>query len=639
MWYNTDYIFQTKKTKRSWGWISLLLLFGCSVVLFLMNLMLQTNPLKETFSYFLLTPRLFLLNWFPVFWMLFLLYALSGKIKFAIPASTLFFFTLLLANRLKIEARNEPLFFSDLRMLKEVGVVLFHSISWGFFCIGLLFFLLLIFSFYKVSKNWEETRIGIPLRLVMLSLCIAAAYFLQTYYSNKDLRFTDKETIEYSDSVIYFNRFGFVYRFIANARTYSDVYKPPFYEKNKMTALDTDGAERRHREKRKWTDQKKADIICILSESFCDIPDLPFFRFKEEGYPLNNYSKVKQESILHGYLDVSGFGGGTANTEFDILTACCSNSADTESLYPYRAIRQDIASVPRVLRSIGYTANAIQPMQDWYYNVRNVYRYFGFKQCRFLKDFEGKPLRGGYMNEKDTIQRVIDDYEAHIQSHDSVHPIFNYCVTIQNHAYYKYSKYPNETVPVLFDKKWLSSKGVESLATYFHGLRDVDRELGRLVEYLKNVNRPVVLVYYGDHLPHLPPEPELLKSIGYLKSDDDGKKYQPPFLIWANEEGKKLLVNKTPVMPKNGVISSSYLTPLVFEMLGYQGVSNFFDFVNEMRRRGAHDVIRPEHTRKLYRDPEKYRFENKGELSPDELDFMTYVAWQYHILHTKYEEK
>ena len=167
----------------------------------------------------------------------------------------------------------------------------------------------------------------------------------------------------------------------------------------------------------------------------------------------------------------------------------------------------------------------------------------------------------------------------------------------------------------------------------------MDRELGRLVEYLKNVGRPVVLIYYGDHLPHLPPEPELLKSIGYLKSDDDGKKYQPPFLIWANEEGKKLLVNKTPVLPKNGVISSSYLTPLVFEMLGYQGVSNFFDFVNKMRRRGAHDIIRPEHTRKLYRDPQKYRFENKNELSSDELDFMTYVAWQYHILHTKYEEK
>lgn len=642
MWHNTDYIIQMKKTKKSSAWSSFCKLFLFSVLIFWMNLVLQTNPLKETFSHFLKMPRLFLLNWIPVLGLLLFLFAISGRLSISVISSFSFFFLLLIANRLKIEARNEPLFFSDFQVLKEASLVVLQSSSlWlMLLCLfGLALFLLIGFYWIKVRRKPSTPSVSWIVRVPLLIICVAGSIFLRSFYTNKDLRFTDKETVDYSDSVIYFNRFGFLYRFIASSGTYSNVYRPPFYDEDQMKHLEMANEKERKAVEEKWMNREKADIIFILSESFCDIADLPFFEYKEDGYPLPSYKKIKAEAVISGHIDVSGFGGGTANTEFDILTACCSNSVDTESLYPYRAIRRDIASVPRWLKRIGYKTNAIQPMQDWYYNVGNVYRHFGFDQARFLKDFKGKPLRGGYMNEKDTIQRVIDDYDEHIRTHDLKTPIFNYCVTIQNHAYYKYSKYPNETVPVLFDKKWLSNKGVESLATYFYGLKDVDRELGRLVNYLEKVDRPVILVYYGDHLPHLPPEPELLKNIGYLSSDQDLKKYQPPFFIWANKRGKDMVLQKKPKLPKNLIISSSYLSPLVFEMLGYVGLSNFFDFVNDLRRKGSYSVIRPEETRKLYRDQAKYRFENISELTSDDLDFMTYVAWQYHILQTRYQQE
>lgn len=642
MWHNTDYIIQMNKKKRPSFGFMLLKLFFISVLIFGMNLILQTNPISETLSHFIKMPKLFFLNWLPVLVLLILLLALSGELHVSALGTFLLFFSLSLANRMKIEARNEPLFFSDFQVMKEAGLVVFQSSPLRVVILSLVvttFLLSVLLFFKKKNRNRSESSVSALPRVLLAAGSITAAVFLRPLYTNKDLRFTDKETVEYSDSVIYYNRFGFIYRFIASSGSYSDVYRPPFYDEEKIETLETAGENNRKKLIEKWNEEDKADIIFILSESFCDIPDLPFFQYKNDGYPLVNYRRIKEEALINGYIDVSGFGGGTANTEFDILTACCSNSVDTESLYPYRAIRRDISSVPRLLRRIGYKTNAIQPMQDWYYNVGTVYRHFGFEQSRFLKDFQGKSLRGGYMNEKDTIQRVIDDYEAHIRTNDRKTPIFNYCVTIQNHAYYKYSKYPDETVPVLFDKKWLTSKGVESLATYFHGLRDVDRELGRLVDYLKKVDRPVILVYYGDHLPHLPPEPDVLKNIGYLSSDKDLKKYRPPFFIWANERGKEKVLRKKPKLPADRVISSSYLSPLVLEMLGYDGISNFMDFVNELRKKGAYPVIRPETTRRLYRDQKKYRFENPSELTSDELDFMTYVAWQYHILQTAYREK
>ena len=49
----------------------------------------------------------------------------------------------------------------------------------------------------------------------------------------------------------------------------------------------------------------------------------------------------------------------------------------------------------------------------------------------------------------------------------------------------------------------LSEEAQTLLQVYVEGLRDADAMLGRLWRYFQAQSRPVVLVYWGDHLPYL----------------------------------------------------------------------------------------------------------------------------------------
>ena len=80
----------------------------------------------------------------------------------------------------------------------------------------------------------------------------------------------------------------------------------------------------------------------------------------------------------------------------------------------------------------------------------------------------------------------------------------------------------------------LEEGGKYWLRNYLYLLEDADHELGRLAEALQHRKRRTLLLFYGDHLPALPP---VYEEIGF--ADGKGPKSQPvPWLLIDN--GRKL---------------------------------------------------------------------------------------------------
>ena len=126
------------------------------------------------------------------------------------------------------------------------------------------------------------------------------------------------------------------------------------------------------------------------------------------------------------------------------------------------------------------------------------------------------------------------------------------------------------------------SKG--ELETYTEGLRRSDEALQYLIEQLDNLDRPTLLVFFGDHLPSLGTNKSFYKENGYITNEKTPSERlamaQTPLLMYANFD-----------MPNDnlGVVSPIYFSNLIFDYAGlnksvfYQFLSAFYKEIPVLR--------------------------------------------------------
>ena len=125
-------------------------------------------------------------------------------------------------------------------------------------------------------------------------------------------------------------------------------------------------------------DISKPNIVMIMSEAFSDISNSESINFDEYGDPLEFYNKfINRDDVISGHIVVPNFGGGTSDTEFDVLTGCSTKYIDSSQV-SYNFIRKPMEAMPRLLKNIGYDTLAIHPGYGWFYNRTNVYKNKGF---------------------------------------------------------------------------------------------------------------------------------------------------------------------------------------------------------------------------------------------------------------------
>lgn len=257
------------------------------------------------------------------------------------------------------------------------------------------------------------------------------------------------------------------------------------------------------------------NIIFVQLESFFDINRAKNVITAQD--PIPNFTNIKQ-NYPHGYITVSSIGGGTANTEFEILTGMNLDHFGPGE-YPYKTVlKSKTCETPAyTLKPYGYSAHAIHNHTATFYDRHQVYPMLGFDTfipVEMMHNVEYTQL--GWAKDSILTEQIFDC----LKSTDNQDFIFT--VSVQAHG-----KYPDEELPDGFELELENNTDEENKAQYKYyveQLHGTDAFIGELTQMLMKFDEPTVVLFYGDHFPTI-----------YLEEDKlDGSKYQTDYVIWSN---------------------------------------------------------------------------------------------------------
>ena len=569
-----------------WGsLLAAVLLSGCITLL---ALWCQPNALRTVLAHFKAQPLLIVLNAMPIGLLVLALTCLLRNVFFSASLVNLAVCVLSIANRIKLEVRDEPVFPRDFALLKEVGsamgtydihfpwgviaVVLFASAALavlGVFCKGQPFPIARL-------RGWLGRVLGCAASFAVLTGLILTVYASNDLYNSFSV-----SNAYYIPSV--FNELGFPYCFCHQFTTYP-IDKPEGFDKAEAEDWD-DGGETGL--------GKDVHLIMVMDEAFSDLTDDDVFAYTAENDPLPNLHALQTDlHAISGHVVVPGFAGGTANTEFDVLTGMQTNALSAATTSSFRVVNRNLDSVLRLFGDDGYHTSFFPPGDDWFYNRENVYRWMGAEETVFVDQMEDVDYKGRWVTDDYMAGFIEDKFEEAVENGEL---LCNYTTTIQNHMSYTADKYGADyeypDVPLTVS---VSPEVETLLKVYVEGARDADAMLGRLVDYFSATDEPVVLAFWGDHLPYLGDNQlgyaELGSEVALSEEErsDPLCSYETPYVIWANDAAAEILDWDAAVealdLPENHELSASFLGAALVELTGRTGESPWFDFLNQLRR-------------------------------------------------------
>lgn len=296
-------------------------------------------------------------------------------------------------------------------------------------------------------------------------------------------------------------------------------------------------------------------VIAIMNETFADLSS---FRGNVWGY--NGPTSLDEMSglLAHGDMSVSVLGGGTCNSEFEFLTGV-SLAYVGDGKYPYQIYDlTDTPSLARQFSEMGYVTTAIHPNLASNWSRDEVYQKMGFDQFLSIDDFTGAPTFHSGVTDAATYEKILELLEKD----DS--PQFIFDVTMQNHSGYDQGNIPEDQ---------LGDYAVEGFGDYDNGqineylacIKTSERDLAEFVATLERLDRPVVLVFFGDHQPYVS-----TALNGTLFPDEDPtsvehnlRTHETAYLVWANYD-----VAGAGDEPYDGPASLAYLASATLETIG-----------------------------------------------------------------------
>ena len=569
-------------------WATLLAAVLLAGAITLLALWCQPNALRSVLAVFRAQPLLIILNCLPVGMLLLVFTCLLRNVFFAGALANFAVCALSIANRIKIEVRDEPVFPRDFALLKEAGsAVGTYDIQFPVPSIAAV----VVFSLVLVAlglfvgsrpfpiarlRGWVGSLLG-----AAASFAVLAGLILTVYASNDLYNSFRVSNAYYIPSV--FNELGFPYCFCHQFTTYP-VDKPEGFSKSEATGWETGEQPGLG---------KDVNIIMVMNEAFSDITDGSMFNWAEGDDPLPNLHALQNDPhALTGHIVVPGFAGGTANTEFDVLTGMQTNALSDTTTSAMRVINRNLDSLFRVFDADGYRTSFYHPGDAWFYNRENVYRWLGAEHEVFAKDMKDLEYKGRWVTDDYMAGQIEQEFETAVSEG---RPLFNYTTTIQNHMSYTADKYgEGHTFAPVSVTADISDETRTMLEVYTEGVRDADAMLGRLTAYFAERSEPVVLVFYGDHLPYLGDNQKGYAELGSEVTAAENDRtdilcsYKTPYVIWANSAAAETLDWDSAVasleLPEDGVISAAFLGSTLLDLTGRTGEDPWFDFLGSLRR-------------------------------------------------------
>ena len=564
-----------------WGSLTAAVLLAGGITL--LALWCQPNALRSVLSVFRAQPLLIVLNALPVGLVLLAFACLFRNVFFGAAITNFLVCALSIANRIKIEVRDEPVFPRDFALLKEVGQAMnSYTISYPVAAIAVVVgitALLVTLGVFIGGQPFPLARLrGWLGRLLGCAASIAVlAGLIVTVYASNDLYNSFRVSNAYYIPSV-FNELGFPYCFCHQFTTYP-VDRPEGFSRSEAEAWESAPST--------VGQGKDVHVVMVMNEAFSDLTDSPAFDYGEEDDPLSNLHALEADPhALSGHLVVPGFAGGTANTEFDVLTGMQTNALSASTTSSFRVVNRNLESLFRVFDADGYATSFFHPGDDWFYNRENVYRWLGAERTLFADEMEAVEYKGRWVTDDYMSDLITNELESAVSAGEL---LFHYTTTIQNHMSYTADKYGEgyEFPPVPLTIS-VSDEVETMLRVYAEGVRDADAMLGRLVDTFSAQEEPVVLVYFGDHLPYLGDNQLGYQALGLTQEADwDAlRSYETPYVIWANDAAAETLdwdaAAEALDLPET--ISASFLGAAVLELTGRGEETPWFAFLNALRR-------------------------------------------------------
>ena len=564
-----------------WGSLTAAVLLAGGITL--LALWCQPNALRSVLSVFRAQPLLIVLNALPVGLVLLAFACLFRNVFFGAAITNFLVCALSIANRIKIEVRDEPVFPRDFALLKEVGQAMnSYTISYPVAAIAVVVgitALLVTLGVFIGGQPFPLARLrGWLGRLLGCAASIAVlAGLIVTVYASNDLYNSFRVSNAYYIPSV-FNELGFPYCFCHQFTTYP-VDRPEGFSRSEAEAWESAPSTAGQ--------GKDVHVVMVMNEAFSDLTDSPAFDYGEEDDPLSNLHALEADPhALSGHLVVPGFAGGTANTEFDVLTGIQTNALSASTTSSFRVVNRNLESLFRVFDADGYATSFFHPGDDWFYNRENVYRWLGAERTLFADEMEAVEYKGRWVTDDYMSDLITNELDSAVSAGEL---LFHYTTTIQNHMSYTADKYGEDyefpPVPLTIS---VSDEVETMLRVYAEGVRDADAMLGRLVDTFSAQEEPVVLVYFGDHLPYLGDNQLGYQALGLTQEADwDAlRSYETPYVIWANDAAAETLdwdaAAEALDLPET--ISASFLGAAVLELTGRGEETPWFAFLNALRR-------------------------------------------------------
>ncbi len=579
-----------KRHSRPVGLLTAILLgLACSVVVTLFVLWAHPVSVLAMLGKMLRQPLILFLNWLPIALLTAAFAFAFRNVFFSSALVGLIVGAMSLINRVKLTIRGEPFVPRDISLIKEAADAAgSYDMTLPWFQIGCLVVMTAVFIVLgvllplKKSEDAPKKR-GALVRVMGFVLCLAVLVgAVGLVYSSTDLYNSFETTEPYNLSSVN-NELGFAYYFCYHFSTYK-IEKPEGFDRDEAASWET-GYE-------SAPDAADVNVVFVMNEAFSDILNEDVFVFPEGEHPMEVYNTLAEgENAWAGHIVVPYFAGGTADTEFDVASGMQTNLLNpaAPSLTAFRTVNRDLDSIFRIFGADGYTSCFMHPGQSWFYNRENVYDWFGADESFFVEDFDAE-YKGSWVTDESVLRELVSRFEEKSAGGGLD---FTYAVTIQNHMSYTAEKYGDYVCPEVETTAELSPEIQTAVNVYAEGIRDANAMLEDLTEFYSEQSEPVLLVFFGDHLPYLGDNRQGYAELGLPAAsvtggEDPFAAYTAPVLFWCNDAAAEALDFANAIealdLPADGRISACYLGAAVLELTGRGEVSPWFAFLNEMRR-------------------------------------------------------
>ncbi len=429
-----------------------------------------------------------------VFWFIL---ALTDRYWLSLITVSAVSIVLSIATNIKIGARSEPIIPADLaeitslgELLQMVSPVLLAVVAVGLVVlIGLIIVLERKHGWYHSPWYVRVWRLALP---IVFFLGFQNAGHPQTPMHNLLINFNTYRS--FSNQLLASQENGLYLQFAYNIDVVV-MAKPKGYSKAAVTRIyDKYKALASSLNQTRTNSLKDQTFIFNLSEAFSDPQHVPELTLNED--PISKI-RALADTTTYGYMMSYGYGGGTANMEFESLTGLSLGNFDTRLSSPYSQLVENLKTVPNISQGFDYSS-AVHPFVGTFYNRIGVYKKFGLNKFVYqgsgYKIIDQKKYGSNkYLSDKTAYANALKQLNARDGGQ------FLNLITIQNHYPYPTGMYPDNQFSASGSP--FSDESKTQIATYAKGLHYTDNEVVKFMAALDKIDKPITWVFYGDHLP------------------------------------------------------------------------------------------------------------------------------------------